>query len=154
MKHISIIVFSISLGCAIFAACARRNAARPAEEQLTYETEQKVPTPMGEKPRETHEYLEIRLTNQTEGFIDQTSVSFGTNQCTFGVLGSGGSSTYLGWLKAVGTNATLKWREQRKTPRTASADLLRIYDPTKAGRLEFAIAGTNVTVTFTKIDRR
>ena len=104
--------------------------------------------------QEKHEYLEVKLTNNTGEMIDQTSVSFGSDQCTFGILGGGGSKTYLGWTKAVGTNSVVQWREGQKTSRMANADFSKVYDPTKPGTLGFAIDGTNVTVTFNQIDRK
>ena len=103
--------------------------------------------------RERHEYLELELTNNTGGQIDQTSVSFGTNQCTFGILGEGGSKAYLGWSKPVGTNALVRWREVQRTVRTANVNLTGTYDPSIPGVLKFDIRGDNVTVAFKRIQR-
>lgn len=148
--------FGASFCAAILIGCSDKNPSptkEGGESPASVRQEEAMKLPI-QAVQERHEYLEVQLTNNSGGLIEQTSISFGSNQCTFGILGSGGSKSYLGWIKAVGTKAMVRWRDGQKTPRMATADFSLVYDPTKPGILSFAIAGTNVTVTFTQIDRK
>lgn len=103
---------------------------------------------------ERHEYLELIMHNSTDGNIDATAIVLGKRSCTFGIVGKESSAGYLGWTHPVGTNAVVRWRDSGKTKRESLVDFTSIYHRDTAGSLTFTIDGTNVTVTFKKIDRK
>ena len=85
----------VSGGLAVLVACSQKSPTNEkAPETRTEVRENQVEEPANQKVEERHEYLEVQLKNQTGGLIDQTSVSFGGNQCTFGIMGEGGEKTY------------------------------------------------------------
>lgn len=110
--------------------------------------------PRKDEPIERHEYLQVKFTNNTDDLIDETSVTFGSNQCTFGMIGLNKGKTNLGWTKPVGTNAVVSWRDKQKIRREQTVDFSKIYDPEKAGTLNFTVTQTNVFATFVQIDRK
>jgi hypothetical protein len=106
------------------------------------------------KPTQDHAYLELALENKTGEEIDQTAIVLGKNRCTSGILGKEAAATYLGWHKAVGTNAVVQWRDSKQTKRESPVSLVDVYKPAVDGRLMFSITPTNVAVKFEAIQRR
>ena len=154
MNQTKLIMRGLSVGLTMLVACSQERSTETAPEKGEEVQQKEVVKPLNPEVAEKHEYLEVQLSNETGGLIEQASISFGANQCTFGMFKSGHSSTYLGWVKPVGTNAVVKWRDAQRIERKASLDFSKAYDPTIAGTLNFTITGTNVSVTFTKVDRR
>ena len=101
-----------------------------------------------------HAYLELTLENKTGEKIDQTAIVLARNRCTSGILGKGAAATYLGWQKAVGTNAVVQWRDGKQTKRESAVSLVDVYKPAVDGRLVFSITPTNVVVQFKPIGNR
>ena len=154
---------AFALGLALLAACGKKSESLPvqnssepplqrdlAKDKSEDPAEAALNTPMNEQ----HEYLRLTLENSTDGDIDETAVVFGKHSCTFGIVGIGASKGYLGWPYSVDTNAIVRWRDAAKVKREARVEVSKIYDPTVEGELLFTIAGTNVTVKFSKIDQK
>jgi len=101
-----------------------------------------------------HAYLEIKFTNKGTEQVDETGVYFGEFRCTMGILGAGGSGTYLGWEHPITTNAIVRWRDALKTKHEQTISLVAVYQPKVDGRLTFSIGTTNVSAIFEKIARK
>ena len=100
----------------------------------------------------SHEYLDLIMHNSTVGDIDGTEIVLGRHSCTFGIVGMGVSKGYLDWTHSVSSNAMVRWRDSTGTRRESMLEISKVYDPNLAGHLTFTIAGTNVTVKFSKVD--
>ena len=156
-------LISVALCLTLLVACdkhndvsrAKSNSESPLPDVPVREKSKKNNNePLDTHPVEPHQYLRLTLHNNTEGDIDETSIAFGKHSCTFGIGGKGVSKGYLGWPHPVGTNALVRWRDVKKVNRQARIDLSKVYDPNVEGELMFTIAGTNVSVIFTKIDKK
>lgn len=105
-------------------------------------------------PATRHPYLEVTLANKTLQNVSKTAVCLGKDECTFGIVGAGVSGSYLGWTQPITTNAIVRWVEGLTQKKEQTISLVGIYNPNVPGVLTFTIQTTNVTVQFTKIERR
>ena len=105
-------------------------------------------------PATRHAYLEVIVANKTSQNLNETTVSCGKDECTFGIVGAGVPKGYLGWTQPITTNAVVRWVEGPGQKKEQTISLVGIYNPNVPGALTFTIQRTNVTVQFTKIERR
>jgi len=166
MNHFGYKSIFFALCLAIIVSCKNRSVS-PQPQQRQTSDPPKSPKPVNvvignsgegavdesKSPmNERHEYIDLNAQNNTDGKINNVSVTFGKNRCTFGVLSARASAAYLGWERPVGTNATVKWTDAGGISRQAQVDLSTVYKPEVKGELTFIIYNTNATVGFRNLN--